>query len=228
MDIDSLTWLTALSHVGTTRATALDRLHAMLLKIAVSEAHRRGPAFRIRGPELDDIAHQAANDAMVSLLGKLHTFRGESRFTTWAYRFVVLEVSTKLARHFWRRSSVSLESEEWERLPSLFPADPLAQTLQRELVQAVQRAVNETLTDRQRHLFVAIVINGVPIDAMVSRYGSKRGAIYKAVFDARRKIRAYLTANGYLEGEPTGRHGDLNGHDRMVSVVGPVPGRQPA
>jgi RNA polymerase sigma-70 factor, ECF subfamily len=163
---------------GTRRWPACTK---MLLRVAIHEAYRRGPAFRIGGPELDDLAHQAANDAMVSLLGKLDTFRGESRFTTWAYRFVALEVSNKLGRHFWRRPSVSLDVEDWERLPARFAVDPLAQTQQRELITAVQRAMNETLTDHQRDFFVAIVVNGVPMDAMVSQSGSNRGAIYYMV-----------------------------------------------
>jgi RNA polymerase sigma-70 factor, ECF subfamily len=203
MDMDSASWLTALDDAGTQRNAALARLHEMLVRVAIHEAYRHGPAARIGGPELDDIAHQAANDAMVSLLGKLDTFRGESRFTTWAYRFVALEVSSKLGRHFWRRPCVVLDAEDWERLPARFAADPLAQAQQQELIAAVRRAVNETLTDHQRHLFIAIVVNGVPLDTVVSRSGSNRGAIYKTVFDARRKIRAYLTVNGYLEGEPT-------------------------
>ena len=233
MDMDSSSWLTALDDTGTKRCAALARLHEMLLRVAIHEAYRRGPAFRIGGPELDDLAHQAANDAMVSLLGKLDTFRGESRFTTWAYRFVVLEVSSKLGRHFWRRPSVSLDVEDWERLPARFAADPLAQAQQRELITAVQRAMNETLTDHQRHFFVAIVVNGVPIDAMASQSGSNRGAIYKTVFDARRKIRDYLTANGYLEGEPTtaqptDQQVKVKGHDRVVGAVRAIPGRRPA
>jgi len=233
MDMDYSSWLTALDDAGTTRDAALARLHEMLLRVAIHEAYRRGPAVRIGGPELDDLAHQAANDAMVSLLGKLDTFRRESRFTTWAYRFVVLEVSSKLGRHFWRRPSVSLDVEDWERLPARFAADPLAQAQQRELIEAVRRAVDETLTDHQRNLFVAIVVNGVPLDAMVSRSGSNRGAIYKTVFDARRKIRAYLTTNGYLEAEPTAaqrtnQQVEVRGHDRVVGGGGAIPRQRPA
>ena len=233
MDMDSSYWLTALDDTGTKRCAALARLHAMLLRVAISEAYRRGPAFRIGGPELDDIAQQAANDGMVALLSKLDTFRGESRFTSWAYRFVVLEVSNKLGRHYWRRPSLSLDAEEWERLPARLAADPLAQALQRELITAVQRAVSETLTDHQRHFFVAIVLDGIPIEAMAAQSGSNRGAIYKTVFDARRKIRAYLTANGYLEGEqtttqPTNQQVEVKGHGRVGGVVRAIAGRRPA
>jgi RNA polymerase sigma-70 factor (ECF subfamily) len=201
MDMDSQAWLTALAPPATTRDAALAHLHQMLLKIAIHEAYRRGPSCRIGGPELDDLAYQAANDAMVALLGKLDTFRGESRFTTWAYRFVVLEVSNKLGRHFWRKPCVSLEPEDWEHLPDKFASDPLAHAQQRELLAAVQQAMAETLTDRQRHFFDAIVIHDVPIDAIASQAGSNRGAIYKVIFDARRKIRAYLSAHGYLDAE---------------------------
>jgi hypothetical protein len=86
MDMDCSSWLTALGDAGTNRDAVLARLHKMLLKVAIHEAYQRGPAIRIGGPELDDLAHQAATDAMASLLRKLDTFRGESLFTTWAYR----------------------------------------------------------------------------------------------------------------------------------------------
>lgn len=206
MDMDSSSWQAALRDIGTNRDAALARLHGLLLRVAAHEAYRLGPAACIAGPELDDLAQQAADDAMVALLAKLDTFRGESLFTTWAYRFVALEVSNKLGRHFWRRPSVSLDAEDWEGLPAQPGADPLAQAQQRELISAVRRAVDETLTDHQRYFFVEVVVNGVPLDAMVSQSGSNRGAIYKTVFDARRKIRAYLTANGYLEGNRSDVH----------------------
>lgn len=202
MDMDSPSWIAALTDVGVTRNAALACLHEMLLKVAIHEAYRRGPMFRIGGPELNDVAHQAADDAMIALLGKLDTFRGESRFSTWAYRFVVLEVANKLGRHFWLRPSVPLDADDWERLPARFGSDPLAQTQQQELIGAVKRAIDNALTDHQRWFFIAVVVKGIPMDAMVSQSGLKRGTIYKAVFDARRKIRAYLIAHGHLDEAP--------------------------
>jgi RNA polymerase sigma-70 factor (ECF subfamily) len=176
----------------------------MLVRMALHEAYRRGPAFRIGGPELTDLAHQAADDAMVALLRKLETFRGESRFTTWAYRFVALEVANKLGRHFWRDPPVSLDADDPPALSAPPDGDPLVDAQHRELAEAVTRAVSETLTDHQRRFFVAVVLHGVPMDTVVARSGLTRGAVYKAVFDARRKIRAHLTAHGHLD-EPTTR-----------------------
>ena len=205
MDEVSSAWLTALSSNGAEQDLAHRRLHDVLSKVALKECHRRGASTRIKGPELDDIAQQAADDAMVSLLAKLDTFRGESRFTTWAYRFAVLEVANKLSRHFWRYSTDTIDAADWDRLPANFGDSPPAQTEQKELVSAVRDAV-ETLTEQQRHFFVSIVVNGVPLDAMAAKTGKKHGAIYKTVFDARRKIRAYLTTNGYLQEQLAGTH----------------------
>jgi RNA polymerase sigma-70 factor (ECF subfamily) len=179
-----------------------DRLHKRLLRVALHEVHRRATA--ITGPELADLAHQAASDAMVAILAKLDTFRGESRFTTWMYRFVILEISAKLGRHHWRNPPVPLDDEDWDRLPDRFGLNPAAAAEAADLLAAIRRAVDETLTDHQRRLFVAIVLNGVPLDAMVARFGGNRNSIYKTIFDARRKIRAFLNANGYPTDETPG------------------------
>jgi RNA polymerase sigma-70 factor (ECF subfamily) len=200
MDDASAEWISALTGTGAARAAGLARLHDLLVRVAVRELRRREAGAGFSGREFEDLAHQAADDAMVAILGKLGTFRGESRFTTWAYRFVVLEVSSKLGRHYWRQHpGEHLEPEDWDRLPDRLGADPGEHAERAELVKAVRRAVDETLTAHQRRLFVAVVLNEVPLDALAARLGTNRNAIYKAIFDARRKIRGFLVANGYLE-----------------------------
>jgi RNA polymerase sigma-70 factor (ECF subfamily) len=198
LDDESAEWLRALAEAGPAREAALARLHELLVRIARGEVARRGPRLRISGPELDDLAYQAAADALVAITGKLRQFRGESRFTTWAYKFVIFEVSAKIGRHFWRHPAVSLDGEDWERLPSRFGIDPAHEAEWRDLLAAVRRIVDSDLTALQREVFVAIVLNGVPPDALVLSLGSNRNAIYKMLFDARRKLRAALVANGYL------------------------------
>jgi RNA polymerase sigma-70 factor (ECF subfamily) len=175
-----------------------------LLRIARGEVARRGPRLRLTGPELDDLAYQAAADALVAITGKLGQFRGESRFTTWAYKFVILEVSAKIGRHFWRHPSVRLDAEDWDRLPDRFGFDPAREAEWRDLLAALHRAVDQELTARQRRVFVALVLNAVPLDTLVIELGTNRNAIYKTLFDARRKLRAALAANGYI-GDDGGR-----------------------
>src|SRR6201993_1693662 len=179
LDPDSAGWLRMLAGTGPGREAALARL-------------------RLTGPELDDLAYQAAADALIAITAKLGQFRGESRFTTWAYKFVIFEVSAKIGRHFWRDPDVRLDAEDWDRLPGHFGFDPAREAEWRDLLAALHRAVDEELTARQRTVFVAIVLNGVPLDTLVLELGSNRNAIYKVLFDARRKLRSVLVADGYL------------------------------
>jgi RNA polymerase sigma-70 factor (ECF subfamily) len=198
LDADSVEWQQALADTGPRREEALARLHGLLVRIARSEVARRGPRLQLSGPELDDLAYQAAADALIAITGKLSEFRGESRFTTWAYKFVMFEVSAKIGRHFWRHPGVRLDAEDWERLPDRFGLDPAQEAEWRDLMAALHRAVDEELTARQRRVFVAIVLNKVPLDALVIEMACNRNAIYKTLFDARRKLRAALAANGYI------------------------------
>ncbi|MCW2905213.1 MAG: polymerase sigma-70 factor [Actinomycetia bacterium] len=204
-DPDSDQWVRVLSGSGPQREAALARLHGLLLRIASGELQRRGGQFRITGPELDDLAYQAAADALLAIVVKLSQFRGESKFTTWAYKFVIFEVSAKIGRHFWNNPAVRMDAEDWERLPDRLGLDPARETERRELAGEVRRAVDEHLTPRQRQVFVAIVLNGVPMDALVTELGSSRNAIYKTMFDARSKLRDVLAAKGYLNVQ-TSRH----------------------
>jgi RNA polymerase sigma-70 factor (ECF subfamily) len=199
LDEASAEWISVLRATGPEREAGLARLHELMLRVAMHELHRRESTSGVSGAELDDLAHQAAADAMLAVLDKLDTFRGESRFTTWIYRFVVLEVSNKLGRHYWRRHpATALEPEDWERLPDQFGVGPDEHAERVELIAAMRKAIDEALTDHQRDLFVTLVIGGVPLDALITQLGTTRGAVYKVVFDARRKIRAHLVANGYL------------------------------
>jgi RNA polymerase sigma-70 factor (ECF subfamily) len=198
-------WVRALSAAGVERERAVARLHEMLLRVALGEVRRRGGQLRISGHELDDLAHQAAADAVLAVIGKIGEFRGESRFTTWACKFVIFEVSGKIGRHFWRHPAVPLEARDWDRLPDRFGLDRARESEWRDLVRALRRAVEEELTEDQRRVFTAIMVDGVPLDALAAELGSSRNALYKTMFDARRKLRASLVAGGYLHEDPV-RH----------------------
>ena len=181
------------------RQQAERELHARLVRIALAEVNRRSASTPVTGPELTDVAHQAADDAMLAILAKLADFRGESRFITWAYRFVILEVSSKLGRHYWRNPPVALDAGQWERFPDRLGIDPERHAESAGILAEVRRVIDEELTAHQRRVFVAIVVDGIPLDALAARLSLQRNAIYKVIFDARRKIRRALVANGYLE-----------------------------
>ena len=142
-DDETARWLLALGGAGPVRELALARLHGLLLRIARAELGRRAGRHPVTGPELDDLAHQSADDALLAVMAKLGQFRGESRFTTWAYKFVVLEVSSKLGRHFWQRPAVVLDAADWDRLPDRFGISPADHAERQDLMGALRRAVEE-------------------------------------------------------------------------------------
>ncbi|MFJ5063056.1 RNA polymerase sigma factor [Streptomyces nigra] len=176
---------------------ACERLHELLVRIAMREVFRRGSRHQITGPELDDLAHQAAADALMRITQKIHGFRGDAKFTTWVYRFVVFEVSSKLGRHIWRVSHARFDVEEWAQVPDRAGVDPVNYWQARELVEAVHDAVATALSAHQREVFVAVV-NGVPLETLARELKTNRNALYKTMFDARKKLRARLIAGGHL------------------------------
>jgi RNA polymerase sigma-70 factor (ECF subfamily) len=190
-------WVEQLQPGHPRREQTVAKLHDVLLRVARHELlRRRGQLGSIRGPEFEDLALQAADDALVNILDKLDEFQGLSRFTTWAYKFAVFEVSGKVARHAWRRQPPSRHEPALERLPDVLAARPGDRLEQQEQLEALRAAIGE-LTDRQREVFVAIALNEVPIDMLAIELGANRNAIYKNLFDARRNLRAKMAAAGY-------------------------------
>jgi RNA polymerase sigma-70 factor (ECF subfamily) len=201
MDRDSARWLEELRGDGPMKVQAVGRLHAMLHRAARAEAARRRPSLPgdIAG-DLDDLCLQAANDASIAVLAKLDAFRGASRFTTWVYKFAILEVSLRLRRRAWNKRRVNLDEASWGRLaePSHGPERSLEE---QELLRKVRNLVESTLTRHQRGIFLAVVAEEIPIDVVAERSGSTRGAVYKTLHDARSRLRAGLAASGLLEKE---------------------------
>jgi RNA polymerase sigma-70 factor (ECF subfamily) len=199
LDPESVGWVEGLRADGPLHDETVGRLHDLLLRVARSEMRRRSGQLPIAGPELDDLAHQAAADAVVAVTAKVAQFRGESRFTTWACKFAIFEVSTKIGRHFWQRPTAPMDAEDWDRLPDRLGLDPARVAEWHDVVAALRRAVDEDLTDHQRRIFSALVVNGIALDTLVAELASNRNAIYKTLFDARRKLRTALVTDGYLD-----------------------------
>jgi len=196
--------LDGLRSAGATYNAALDRLHALLLRGAHHELRRRSA---VRGgmprEEIDDLAHHAAHDAMTAILAKLDSFRGESRFTTWVYKFVILEAGVKARRRAWRDREITLDDEGWRTIGDS------GQTPERsaetgDLLRKISEAVGSELTPRQRQVFTALAVNEVPIDVLAERLDTTRGALYKTLHDARRKLRVALADAGYALGDDQG------------------------
>jgi RNA polymerase sigma-70 factor (ECF subfamily) len=196
LDADSRTWLADLRGAGPVREAALARLHALLLRAARFEiARRRRMLPHLRGDAFEDIATETADDALMAVLGRLEDYRGESRFTTWAYKFALLEAAVKLRRRAWQARELPLADDGWARHAD-GGASPAERAERSELMDAVLDAIGSVLSAHQREVLVAVALNGVPIDVLAERLGSTRGALYKTIHDARRKLRAHLGGLG--------------------------------
>jgi len=195
-DSESGAWLDALSDTGRRRDEAIERLHGLLLQAARFElVRRRRTIGHDHGQVLEDLAMQAADDALMAIMSKLQTFRGDSRFTTWAYKFALLEAGVKVRRRAWHDREVPLEADGWEQLAD-GRASPAGDAETNELLAAVRDAIAVALTPHQRAVLVAIALDDVPIDVLAERLGTTRGALYKTLHDARRKLRAHLADTG--------------------------------
>lgn len=194
--VHSRAWVEELRPGHPRHEDAVATLRDVLRRFAVRElCRRREQLATIGGPELDDLAQQAASDALLRVLDKLDRFRGESRFTTWAYRFVAFEVRAKVEHHAWRRHPPAGEPV-WDQVPDAVGHRPDDEVERREQLRALSVAIKE-LTERQRQVFVAVALNLVPVDVLAVELGATRNAIYKNLFDARRSLRSRLAAAGH-------------------------------
>jgi RNA polymerase sigma-70 factor, ECF subfamily len=198
---ESEAWLLALRGSGHQRELAVKRLHELCLRAARFElSRRRGALSFVRGEELDDLAMQAADDALVAILAKLDDFRGASRFTTWVYKFALLEAGVRLRRRAWQDREVVLEPDDWQAFTA-GGSTVHAQLERSELLGELKEALDGALTPHQRRVFVALALNGVPIDVLSERLGTTRGALYKTLHDARARLRQHLAEAGHALAE---------------------------
>jgi RNA polymerase sigma-70 factor (ECF subfamily) len=205
-DDASRLWLERLAPSSPQREAAVVELHALLLRAARFEVgRRRGAVPHLRGDDHEDLAQQSADDALMAVLRKLGDFRGESRFTTWAYKFALLEAGANVRRRAWQGREIPLEEEGWAVLAdAAAPVQRGAEDV--ELFAALREEIERSLSARQREVLVSVTLNDVPIDVLAERLGSTRGALYKTLHDARRKLRAALRARGF-QIDPPGEEG---------------------
>jgi RNA polymerase sigma-70 factor (ECF subfamily) len=193
-------WRADLTDDGPAGQQALVRLREVLLRAARHQVWRLRDLLPGAGAaELEDLAQQAADDALMAVLRKLDTFEGRSRFTTWVYKFGLLHAGVAVRRQAWRHREVPLP--DTLTLVDTTPT-PAAVSEATQLAQALTSAIAGDLTPHQRRVVLALLVEGVPIDVLADRLGSTRNALYKTLHDARCRLRASLTATGHLDALP--------------------------
>ena len=192
-------WVQALGCSGPEQDRAMRQLHSLMLRAAGHQVSRMRSALPDSSPgAVDVIVNQAADEAMTALLAKLHTFERRSRFTTWAYKFAILQVATDVRRLQWQHREVRLRDLDLESAPADVGRSPECVAEAGDLASALAQSMRTVLTPHQRRVAIALLGDGVPIDVLAERLGTSRGALYKTVHDARCRLRADLTSRGYL------------------------------
>jgi RNA polymerase sigma-70 factor, ECF subfamily len=192
LDPESQAWLKTLRSDGPAHDAAIIRLHALLLSEARYQVRRRAAALaHPSGRDLDDLAVQAADDALVAILGKLDRFRGDALFTTWARRFAEVEVPGKIRRRLGHARETPTEIETLELRPAM-EEDAQAISEAADLAARLGELIVHELTSHQREVLVALTIDGVDSEDLAVRLNSSRGALYKTLHDARGKLKHKL------------------------------------
>lgn len=187
-EAEARAWLAALRASGREKEEAIASLHGLLLRAARIELLRRRSMLNGAGDSIDDLAMQSADNALVALMGKLDRYRFQSRFTTWAYKFAVLEAAVLCRRRAWQQRELPTDPQGWSALAG--QADPGEELATRDVLDRVTVAIQSELSPHQREVLTALVFAEVPIDVLAERLNTSRGALYKTLHDARRKLRA--------------------------------------
>lgn len=209
-------WLHELSAGGAVEQAAVVDLRDLLLRAALYFFSRNLTDFRGLGPdEIRQQAEDCAQDALMAVLNHLSDFRGDSRFTTWAYKFAI-NIALVAARHE-RWKGISLDAlasfdEEYFSESMLRDksdeATPEQFAVQNEIGEIIQEVIKSELTEKQRCVLVLMVFHEVPIDEVARHLNTNRNAVYKLLHDARRKLKGTLQARGFDIGETLTLFGD--------------------
>ena len=187
-------WINHLSHPGPERDDALEDLRTILVR---GLGYALSKYRNVTEADVEDFVQ----DAILKILDALDTFRGESRFTTWAQKIAVHVAFTELRRRRWRDVSLDemTQTDDGDLIPKSW-VDPSANTeqqaIQHDIIETMRQVIEEELTDRQRQALIAVRINGVPLAEVARRMGTNRNALYKLLFDARKRLQARMLSKG--------------------------------
>jgi RNA polymerase sigma-70 factor, ECF subfamily len=172
LDEESSAWVRRLGAGGGERQAAERELYARLVRIALTEVGRRSAGTPVTGPELDDVAPQSTRcspswPSSVTSAPTAGSSRGRSGSSP-------SRVSSKLGRHYWRNPPVALDAAQWERLPDRLGIDPEQHAASAGILAEVRRVVEDELTAHQRRVFVAVVVDGIPLHRARPRPPARR------------------------------------------------------
>lgn len=198
-------WLHDLNAGGAVQEAALAELRDLLLRAALYFFSRNlGDLAGLERERILQLAEDCAQDAMIAVMSHLPDFRGESKFTTWAYKFAINTALVAARREHWKGVSLdelAASGEKnffnWTIQYKLGGSTPERSAIQGEVRAIIRDVIEHELTEKQRDVLFLMVFHEVPLDEVVRHLGSNRNAVYKLLHDARRKLKSGLQARGF-------------------------------
>ncbi|HLG11049.1 MAG TPA: sigma-70 family RNA polymerase sigma factor [Dehalococcoidia bacterium] len=200
-------WLAHLRSAGPEQQEAIEDLRRALERAALFYIRRRAPGLKgAATDELESLAQDAAQEATLQVLDKLDSFRGESRFLTWASAIAVGRAMTALRRRLWQDVSLDRMPNGWQEPANIAISangweHPDLAAERQEMWDVIRDVVARELTQRQRDVLNQLVLNGANAEEVAERLGTSPGALYKMTHDARRKLKAGLLKRGFSTDE---------------------------
>ena len=198
-------WLEDLNAGGSVQEAAISDLRDLLLRAALYFFSRNLGDFQgMNREEILQRAEDCAQDALIAVTNHLSDFRGDSKFTTWAYKFAINTAMMAARRERWKdvsldelASSAKGNFIEWLIQDKVDGVAPEQSAMQEEIREVIREVIERDLTEKQRQVLFMMVFNNVPMDEVVRHFGTNRNAIYKMLHDARQKLKSSLQARGF-------------------------------
>ncbi len=199
-------WLSDLRNEETLTEALADLREYLLRAVFLYLERHHEDLTHLDRRELESLAEDFTQEALLQIQAKLDTFRGESKFTTWAYRFVINIAAADLRLRRWRTLSIDTLVGESETplftfLSDQEASDPETALVRNQIITLLRQIMDTELTERQRHALVRVHFNNVPMAQVAQELGSTPNNVYKLIHDARRKLRDGLRRHYYSEAD---------------------------
>lgn len=189
-------WLDALKEPISSEA--LEELRKTLLR-----GLRAALSSRVDG-DIDALTEDFVQDALLKILKSIDSFRGESRFTTWAQKIAIHVAFSELRRRRWKDISLQtlIETPDGDEFTPAILTDPSTspedEATQSDIMNHVEKLVNEELTDRQKTAMLAMIQGNMPISEIALKMDTNPNALYKLLHDARKRLQSRLLESAGL------------------------------
>jgi RNA polymerase sigma-70 factor (ECF subfamily) len=196
-------WLEHLRDGSPQQAEAIEDLRQYLKRAVLIYLHTRSDLGHLAESELQQMSEDFTQDALLKIQAGLDTFRGKSKFTTWAAKVAANHTISELRRAKWRDLSLDAITDAGTSLQEVLAfnsipgSNPDTESERRQVWQVIADVINSELTDRQRQVLIAVRVDNIPMAEVAELLDTNINNVYKLLHDARLKLKQGLQKLGW-------------------------------